>query len=60
MKSRAALDVVVDIFNLVNNGGTKLSEGDLALAKICVWPEGTRHDEGKTKGAGEGGLPTST
>ncbi len=34
------LDVVVDIFNLVNSGGTKLSKGDLALAKICVdWPE---------------------
>ncbi len=35
------LDVVVDIFNLVNSGGTKLSKGDLALAKICAdWPEG--------------------
>jgi hypothetical protein len=34
------LDVVVDIFNLVNSGGTKLSKGDLALAKICAeWPE---------------------
>ena len=34
------LDVVVDIFNRVNSGGTKLSKGDLALAKICsVWPE---------------------
>lgn len=34
------LDVVVDIFNIVNRGGTKLSKGDLALAKICVdWPE---------------------
>jgi len=33
------LDVVVDIFNLVNSGGTKLSKGDLALAKICAdWP----------------------
>jgi hypothetical protein len=32
--------VVVEIFNLVNSGGTKLSEGDLALAKICAeWPE---------------------
>jgi len=29
------LDVVVDIFNRVNSGGTKLSKGDLALAKIC-------------------------
>lgn len=36
-----SLDVVVDIFNKVNSGGTKLSKGDLALAKICAeWPEG--------------------
>jgi len=34
------IDVVVDIFNCVNSGGTKLSKGDLALAKICAdWPE---------------------
>ncbi|MCC6484742.1 MAG: DUF262 domain-containing protein [Armatimonadetes bacterium] len=34
------VDVVVDIFNRVNSGGTKLSTGDLALAKICAqWPE---------------------
>lgn len=34
------IDVVVDIFNNVNSGGTKLSKGDLALAKICgEWPE---------------------
>ena len=34
------LDVVVDIFNQVNSGGTKLSKGDLALAQICAdWPE---------------------
>lgn len=33
------LDVVVDIFNKVNSGGTKLSQGDLALALICAeWP----------------------
>ena len=33
------LDTVVDIFNQVNSGGTKLSKGDLALAKICAyWP----------------------
>ena len=29
------VDVVVDIFNRVNSGGTKLSKGDLALARIC-------------------------
>jgi hypothetical protein len=41
------VDVVVDIFNLVNSGGTKLSKGDLALAKICAaWPEA--RDELKT------------
>jgi len=34
------VDVVVDIFNRVNTGGTHLSKGDLALAKICAeWPE---------------------
>ena len=34
------IDVVVEIFNNVNTGGTKLSKGDLALAKICSeWPE---------------------
>ena len=33
------LDVVVEIFNTVNSGGTKLSKGDLALAKVCAqWP----------------------
>ncbi len=33
------IDVVVDIFNRVNSGGTKLSKGDLALARICAgWP----------------------
>lgn len=34
------IDVVVEIFNNVNSGGTKLSKGDLALAKICAqWPQ---------------------
>ena len=34
------IDEVVDIFNRVNSGGTKLSKGDLALARICAtWPE---------------------
>ena len=33
-------DKVVDIFNRVNSGGTKLSKGDLALARIGAhWPE---------------------
>jgi hypothetical protein len=35
-----SVDVVVEIFNEVNSGGTKLSKGDLALAKICAaWPD---------------------
>ncbi|MDE3262507.1 MAG: DUF262 domain-containing protein [Acidobacteriota bacterium] len=34
------LDIVVDIFNQVNSGGTTLSKGDLALSRICGdWPE---------------------
>ncbi|HEU5439794.1 MAG TPA: DUF262 domain-containing protein [Ktedonobacterales bacterium] len=34
------VDVVVDIFNQVNSGGTKLSKGDLALARVCAsWPQ---------------------
>lgn len=35
-----SIDVVVEIFNRVNSSGTKLSKGDLALAKICAdWPD---------------------
>ncbi|MEO0644688.1 MAG: DUF262 domain-containing protein [Cyanobacteria bacterium J06650_10] len=34
------IEEVVEIFNNVNSGGTKLSKGDLALARICAaWPE---------------------
>ena len=34
------IDVVVNIFNKVNSGGTRLSKGDLALAKVCAeWSE---------------------
>jgi len=34
------VDVVVELFNRVNASGTKLSKGDLALAKVCAsWPE---------------------
>ncbi len=44
------LEVVVDIFNRVNSGGTKLSQGDLALAKICAeWPEGRDAMKAKLK-----------
>lgn len=50
------IDVVVDIFNRVNSGGTKLSKGDLALAKICaVWPEARiRMNEMRTRWANHG------
>jgi len=45
-----SLDVVVDIFNRVNSGGTKLSKGDLALAKICAeWTEGRDTMKAKLK-----------
>ncbi len=34
------LDEIVEMFNQVNSGGTKLSKGDLALAKISAdWPQ---------------------
>lgn len=34
------VETVVEIFNQVNSGGTKLSKGDLALARICAaWPD---------------------
>lgn len=50
------LDVVVDIFNKVNSGGTKLSKGDLALAKVCAeWPEARSQMKGRLeawRGAG--------
>ena len=37
------IDVVVDLFNRVNSSGTRLSQGDLALAKICAsWPDGRK------------------
>ena len=37
------IEEVVEIFNRVNSGGTKLSKGDLALAKVCAqWPDARR------------------
>ncbi len=34
------MDRVVEVFNLVNSAGTRLSKSDLALAHICsMWPE---------------------
>jgi len=50
------IDVVVEIFNRVNSGGTTLSKGDLALAKLCAaWPEARdvmKKSLGKWKKAG--------
>lgn len=41
------VDVVVEIFNRVNSGGTKLSKGDLALAKVCAeWPQARQEMRG--------------
>jgi hypothetical protein len=52
-----SLDVVVDIFNRVNSGGTKLSKGDLALAKICAdWPEGRDAMKAKLKEWAQAGF----
>lgn len=48
--SEKSIDVVVDIFNKVNSGGTKLSKGDLALAKICAeWPDARVNMQSKLK-----------
>ena len=45
-----SLDVVVEIFNRVNSGGTKLTKGDLALAKICAeWPDARNQMKAKLK-----------
>ena len=52
-----SLDVVVDIFNQVNSGGTKLSKGDLALAKICAdWPDARVKMKQALKGWTAGGY----
>ena len=38
--AQMGIDVVVDIFNKVNTGGTHLSQADIALAKVsAAWPE---------------------
>lgn len=51
------LDVVVDIFNRVNSGGTKLSKGDLALAKICAdWPGAREHMKAELQRWAEAGY----
>ena len=51
------VDVVVDIFNRVNSGGTKLSKGDLALAKVCAeWPDARKEMNAKLKQWSEKGF----
>jgi hypothetical protein len=51
------LDVVVNIFNRVNSGGTKLSQGDLALAKVCAeWPDARDEMKNKLKVWNKGGY----
>ena len=52
-----SLDVVVDIFNRVNSGGTKLTKGDLALAKICAeWPDARNQMKEKLRKWGGAGY----
>ena len=52
-----SLDDVVDIFNRVNSGGTKLSQGDLALARICAdWPDAREVMNSRLNGWAEEGL----
>jgi hypothetical protein len=52
-----SLDDVVDIFNRVNSGGTKLSQGDLALARICAdWPEAREVMNNRLNGWAEEGF----
>lgn len=54
------LDVVVDIFNRVNSGGTKLSKGDLALARICAsWPAARSEMRGHLTSWNESGFSFS-
>jgi hypothetical protein len=47
------LDIVVDIFNRVDSGGTKLSKGDLAARQdLCGMAGGSRRDETEPRGMG--------
>lgn len=51
------VDIVVDIFNRVNSGGTKLSKGDLALARICAeWPDARQELRVALKGWQQAGF----
>src|SRR6266498_631049 len=51
------VEVVVEIFDRVNSGGTKLSKADLALAKVCAeWPDARSRLRGALKRWGEAGY----
>lgn len=51
------IDVVVNIFDRVNSGGTKLTRGDLALAKICSeWHEARETMQSKLAKWGKQGF----
>lgn len=41
---RLSIDEVVEIFNRVNSGGTKLSSADLALARLCAHSPQARNE----------------
>jgi hypothetical protein len=50
-------DVVVEIFNRVNSGGTTLSKGDLALARICAtWPDARDEMKSRLKAWSDAGF----
>ena len=52
-----SLDVVVDIFNRVNSGGTKLSKGDPCIGQdLRRMAPGTRRHETVAERMGEEGL----
>jgi hypothetical protein len=54
------IDIVVEIFNRVNSGGTKLSKGDLALARICAaWPDARGEMRSRLKGWSDSGFSFS-
>lgn len=51
------IDVVVDVFNRLNSGGTKLSKGDLALARISAQsPEARKRMRGALAKWGSAGY----
>jgi hypothetical protein len=53
-------DVVVEIFNRVNSGGTRLSKGDLALARLCAtWPDARDEMKGRLAAWREAGFSFS-